>query len=51
MKAVVLIILILVILFVIFRILVDLLNDPTMTISEIAELNINRLKNLFKRKK
>lgn len=51
MNAVVLIILILVIMFVVFRILVDLLNDPTMTIHEIAELNINRIKNLFKRKK
>lgn len=51
MKAVVLIILILVILFVIFRILVDLQNDPTMTICEIIELNLNRFKNLFKRKK
>lgn len=51
MKAVFLIILILVILFVIFRILVDLQNDPTMTISEIIELNLNRFKNLFKLKK
>jgi hypothetical protein len=51
MNAVVLIIIILVFMFGVFRFLVDLQNDPTMTVSEIVELNINRLKNLFKRKK
>lgn len=51
MNAVVLIIIILAIMFGIFRILVDLQNDPTLTAGEIVELNINRLKNLFKRKK
>lgn len=51
MNAVVFIIIILVIMFGVFRILVDLQNDPTMTINELVELNINRIKNLFKRKK
>lgn len=51
MNAVVLIIIILAIMFVAFRVLVDLQNDPTLTINELAELNLNRLKNLFKRKK
>lgn len=51
MNAVVLIIIILVVMFGVFRILVDLQNDPTLTINELVELNINRLKNLFKRKK
>lgn len=51
MYAVVLIIIILVVMLGIFRILVDLQNDPTLTINELVELNINRLKNLFKRKK
>lgn len=51
MNAVVLIIIILAIMFGVFRVLVDLQNDPTLTINELAELNLNRLKNLFKRKK
>ena len=51
MNAVVLIIIILVVMLGIFRILVDLQNDSTLTINELVELNINRLKNLFKRKK
>lgn len=33
------------------RILCDLQNDPTLTVYEIAKLNLNRLKNLFKCKK
>lgn len=51
MNAVVLIIIILVVMFGAFRILVDLQNAPTLTINELVELNLNRLKNLFKRKK
>ena len=51
MNAVVLIIIILVVMFGAFRILVDLQNDPTLTINELAELNINRIKNIFKRRK
>lgn len=51
MNAVVLIIIILVVMLGFFRVLVDLQNDPTLTAGEIVELNINRLKNLFKRKK
>ena len=51
MNAVVLIIIILAIMFGIFRILVDLQNDPTLTINKLVGLNINRLKNIFKRKK
>lgn len=38
-------------LFGILRVLVDLQKDPTLTVCEIAKLNLNRLKNLFKRKK
>ena len=51
MNAVVLIIICLALMFGIFRILVDLQNDPTLTTNELVELNLNRLKNLFKRKK
>lgn len=51
MNVIVLIILVIVVLFVMFRFLVDLANDSTLTINELVELNINRLKNLFKRKK
>ena len=51
MNAVVLIIIILLVMFGVFRILVDLQNDPTLTINELVELNLNNIKNLFKRKK
>lgn len=51
MNAVVLIIIILVVMLGIFRILVDMQNNPTLTINELLALNINRVKNIFKRKK
>ena len=51
MYAVVLIIIIMIVMLGTLRILVDLQNDPTLTINELVELNLNRLKNLFKRKK
>lgn len=51
MNSVVLIIITIVVMFVAFRAIVDFNNDPTMTINEWAELNIGRIKKLFKRKK
>lgn len=51
MNAVVLIIITIVVMFVAFRAIVDFNNDPTMTINEWVELNIQRIKKLFKSKK
>lgn len=51
MNAVVLIIITIVVMFVAFRAIVDFNNDPSMTIYEWVELNIERIKKLFKRKK
>ena len=51
MNAIVLIIITIVVMFVAFRAIVDFNNDPTMTINEWVELNIGRIKKLFKRKK
>lgn len=51
MNAVVLIIITIVVMLVAFRAIVDFNNDPTMTVNEWVELNIGRIKKMFKRKK
>lgn len=51
MYALFLLLICLVFLFGTLRVLCDLQKDPTLTVCEIVELNLNRLKNLFKRKK
>ena len=39
-----------IVMFVAFRAIVDFSNDRTLTINEWVELNIERIKNLFKKK-
>lgn len=51
MKAFLLIIIILLILFFCLKFLADLQKDPTMTASEWVEINLEKCKKIFKRKK
>lgn len=51
MNAVVLIIIILIILLFCLKFLTDLQNDPTITVSEWVEMNLEKCKKIFKRKK
>ena len=48
---IVLLAIVVIVMFVAFRAIVDFSNDRTLTINEWVEMNIERVKNLFKRKK
>lgn len=51
MDVIVLLAIIVIVMFVAFRALVDFSNDKTLTINEWVEMNIERVKNLFKKNK
>jgi uncharacterized protein YggT (Ycf19 family) len=51
MDVIILLAIAVIVMFVAFRAIVDFSNDRTLTINEWLEMNIERVKNLFKRKK
>ena len=51
MDIIILLTIVVIVMFVAFRAIVDFSNDRTLTISEWLEMNIERVKNLFKRSK
>ena len=50
MDTLVLLAILVIVMFVAFRAIVDFSNDKTLTINEWVEMNIERIKNLFKKK-
>lgn len=51
MDVIVLLAIVVIVMFVTFRAIVDFSNDRTLTVSEWLEMNIERVKNLFKKSK
>lgn len=51
MDVIVLLAIVVIVMFVAFRAIVDFSNDRTLTVSEWLEMNIERVKNLFKKSK
>ena len=51
MDVIVLLTIVVIVMFVAFRAIVDFSNDRTLTVSEWLEMNIERVKNLFKKSK
>lgn len=50
MDTIILLAILVIVMFVAFRAIVDFSNDRTLTVNEWVELNIERIKNLFKKK-
>ena len=50
MDIIILLAIVVIAMFIVFRAIVDFSNDKDLTINEWVELNIERIKNLFKRK-
>jgi hypothetical protein len=51
MDVIILLAIAVIVMFVAFRVIVDFSNDRTLTINEWLEMNIERVKNLFKKSK
>ena len=51
MDVIVLLAIVVIVMFVAFRAIVDFSNDRTLTINEWVEMNIERVKNIFKKNK